>query len=79
MTTAESLSGRNSESFLPSASALCRDQAVVENIMQKRYLESLECDEMQGFIFSRPLPPEEFEKLLENGGTVQPVEKEILK
>jgi EAL domain-containing protein (putative c-di-GMP-specific phosphodiesterase class I) len=33
----------------------------VEREEQYRVLRDLECDEYQGFYFSKPLPPEEFE------------------
>ncbi|MCM2358556.1 MAG: EAL domain-containing protein [Geobacteraceae bacterium] len=37
----------------------------VETEGQQEMLKSLDCEEMQGYLFSRPLPPEELEKLLE--------------
>ena len=37
----------------------------VETEMQLKMLRDAECDLVQGFYFSRPLPPEEFEKLIE--------------
>ncbi len=42
----------------------------VENLEQKKFLESFECDEMQGFLYSHPLPPDEFEVLLKKGGVI---------
>jgi diguanylate cyclase (GGDEF)-like protein/PAS domain S-box-containing protein len=36
----------------------------VETIEQARELDRLECDELQGYLFSRPLPPEEFMRWL---------------
>jgi EAL domain-containing protein (putative c-di-GMP-specific phosphodiesterase class I) len=36
----------------------------VETKGQKAFLESQDCDEMQGFLFSKPLPADELEKLL---------------
>lgn len=36
----------------------------VETEEQKNFLAALGCDEYQGFYFSKPLPPEEFEALL---------------
>lgn len=37
----------------------------VENIKQLELLRLAKCELVQGFYFSRPLPPEEFEKLIE--------------
>lgn len=39
----------------------------VETVEQLNFLEDEKCDEMQGFYFSKPLPPEELTKLF---GTV---------
>jgi len=39
----------------------------VETAEQLRFLEGLDCDMMQGFYFSRPLPAGEFRTLLESG------------
>ncbi len=39
----------------------------VETIQQLRFLEMLECDKIQGYYFSKPLPAAEFRKLLESG------------
>jgi EAL domain-containing protein (putative c-di-GMP-specific phosphodiesterase class I) len=39
----------------------------VEDEAQFRLLESLGCDEIQGYYFGRPVPPEEFERLYLNG------------
>jgi diguanylate cyclase (GGDEF)-like protein/PAS domain S-box-containing protein len=36
----------------------------VETQIQFNFLQSLECDRMQGYLFSRPLPAEEFEQLI---------------
>lgn len=33
----------------------------VETDSQRRFLQALECDVLQGFLFSKPLPPKEFE------------------
>lgn len=35
----------------------------VETVEQLEFLRSLKCDEMQGYLFSRPLPPDEVTKL----------------
>jgi EAL domain-containing protein (putative c-di-GMP-specific phosphodiesterase class I) len=35
----------------------------VEDDTQLNILRNLECDEVQGFYYSRPLPAEEFERL----------------
>jgi EAL domain-containing protein (putative c-di-GMP-specific phosphodiesterase class I) len=37
----------------------------VETEDQLRFLQSLQCDGMQGYLFSRPLPAEEITKLLD--------------
>ncbi|MCX8028069.1 MAG: EAL domain-containing protein [Thermodesulfovibrionales bacterium] len=37
----------------------------VENIEQMRFLGDLRCDELQGFLFSKPLPAHEFKRLFE--------------
>jgi diguanylate cyclase (GGDEF)-like protein/PAS domain S-box-containing protein len=39
----------------------------VETIEQLRFLKGLDCDNMQGYYFSKPLPADEFRKLLESG------------
>ena len=39
----------------------------VETIEQLRFLEKLDCDLIQGYYFSKPLPADEFRKLLESG------------
>ncbi len=39
----------------------------VETPEQVAFLEAHECDEAQGFFYSRPVPPEEFARLLETG------------
>ena len=36
----------------------------VETIEQARELDRLDCDELQGYLFSRPLPPEDFVRWL---------------
>ena len=37
----------------------------VEDDSQARYLRSLQCDVMQGYLISRPLPTEEMTRFLE--------------
>lgn len=37
----------------------------IETIAQKDYLKAYQCDEMQGYLFSRPVPAHEFENLLQ--------------
>ncbi|MBI4710496.1 MAG: EAL domain-containing protein, partial [Nitrospirae bacterium] len=44
----------------------------VETEEQLQFLRSGLCDDVQGYFFSRPLPPDEFEQLLKNN----PWEKE---
>ena len=39
----------------------------VETLEQLQFLEKLDCDMIQGYYFSKPLPAEEFQKLLESG------------
>jgi diguanylate cyclase (GGDEF)-like protein len=39
----------------------------VETSEELRFLQVHECDEAQGYYFSRPVPPEQFAKLLETG------------
>jgi len=39
----------------------------VEKKEQMQFIRSLKCDELQGNIFSIPLPPEEIGKLLKKG------------
>ncbi|WP_397538082.1 EAL domain-containing protein [Rummeliibacillus pycnus] len=38
----------------------------VENETQKTFLQEIECDELQGYLFSRPLSVEDFETLMES-------------
>ncbi len=47
----------------------------VETRPQLEFLRSVQCDDMQGNLFSKPLPPEEFEGLLKGGKGLQ-VERE---
>ncbi len=44
----------------------------VETEAQLGYLRQNGCDEMQGFFFSKPLPPEAFAELLRQGKTLPP-------
>ena len=44
----------------------------VETEDQFSFLRSHQCDKAQGFLFSRPLPPEELTKLLQNGRDILP-------
>ena len=39
----------------------------VETQAELDFLRAHECDEVQGYYFSRPVPPEQFAKLLETG------------
>ena len=39
----------------------------VETKEQADFLKSIACDEIQGYYYSRPLPPEALEEFLENG------------
>lgn len=39
----------------------------VETVDQAQYLRGVQCDMMQGYLFSRPLPPQEIEQLLADG------------
>lgn len=38
----------------------------VENLEQLQFLQELQCDEVQGYYFSRPLPSKDFESYLKN-------------
>ena len=40
----------------------------VETQEELAFLQAHQCDEAQGYYFSRPVPPEQFAKLLETGG-----------
>ncbi|MBT3218288.1 MAG: EAL domain-containing protein [Proteobacteria bacterium] len=39
----------------------------VETVAQQQYLSTLKCDFMQGWLFSSPVPPEDFRELLARG------------
>jgi EAL domain-containing protein (putative c-di-GMP-specific phosphodiesterase class I) len=41
----------------------------VETQQELAFLQDHECDEAQGYYFNRPIPPNEFAKLLETGIT----------
>ena len=45
----------------------------VETAAQLDYLRRNGCDEMQGYYFSQPLPPAEFERMLSEGRSLRPV------
>lgn len=51
----------------------------VETIEQHEFLRSSQCDELQGFYFSHPLPEEEIGALLRNGTDLQGLRREVLK
>jgi EAL domain-containing protein (putative c-di-GMP-specific phosphodiesterase class I) len=36
----------------------------VETADQREFLRERHCDEMQGYLFSKPLPPDDFARLL---------------
>ncbi|WP_151636487.1 putative bifunctional diguanylate cyclase/phosphodiesterase [Noviherbaspirillum aerium] len=42
----------------------------VETMPQMEYLRTLGCEEMQGYLFSKPVPPEEIIRLLRGGATL---------
>jgi diguanylate cyclase (GGDEF)-like protein/PAS domain S-box-containing protein len=42
----------------------------VETIEQLNYLKDHDCDEIQGYYFSKPLPAEEFEELMKEGRSI---------
>ncbi|PHS32666.1 MAG: hypothetical protein COA95_02630 [Methylophaga sp.] len=39
----------------------------VEDAQQLKLLQNLDCDEIQGYYFSRPIPADDFAKLLAKG------------
>ena len=38
----------------------------VENTMQLKYLQKLQCDDIQGFLFARPMQASEYETMMEH-------------
>jgi EAL domain-containing protein (putative c-di-GMP-specific phosphodiesterase class I) len=38
----------------------------IETVDQLKYIQSLECDDLQGFLFSRPVEPDMIEKILKD-------------
>ena len=36
----------------------------VETVEQKQFLKEVNCDMIQGFLYSKPLPVDEFEKMV---------------
>jgi EAL domain-containing protein (putative c-di-GMP-specific phosphodiesterase class I) len=43
----------------------------VETIEQLNYLRTIQCDEIQGYLFSRPVPGEEMTRLLQSGCSLE--------
>ncbi len=39
----------------------------VETEAQRDFLRELQCDEAQGYLFSKPLPPDQVTQILKNG------------
>src|SRR4029450_3116004 len=44
----------------------------VETEEQLQFLSNHDCDQLQGFLLSRPLPPEAFDKFLAEGSSKDP-------
>jgi EAL domain-containing protein (putative c-di-GMP-specific phosphodiesterase class I) len=44
----------------------------VDSVDQLKFLRLLKCDEMQGHLFSKPLPPEKFADLVRSGKRLPP-------
>ncbi|HTH40725.1 MAG TPA: EAL domain-containing protein, partial [Rhodocyclaceae bacterium] len=40
----------------------------VETALQRDWLINANCDYVQGYLYAKPLPPEEFEQLVKGGG-----------
>ncbi len=49
----------------------------VETQAQKEFFESTDCDSLQGYFYSRPIPAHEFEVLLRQGVEAQPIAADI--
>jgi predicted signal transduction protein with EAL and GGDEF domain len=49
----------------------------VENVEHVAFLQAHQCDEAQGYYFSRPVPSDQFAKLLETG-IPQPVSLDVI-
>jgi diguanylate cyclase (GGDEF)-like protein len=63
---------------LAKASGLRTTAEGVETELQNERLRSIGCDEMQGFLFHPPVPPEEIERLwIEKGKRPQPAERRV--
>ena len=59
------VSGMSADSFAP-------DEGITAVQAARILLTALGCDAMQGYYFSRPLPPEELEKILRAAGAQSP-------
>ena len=47
----------------------------METGQQRDFLRANECDEMQGYLFSRPVPPERIAELLAESAATTPLER----
>ena len=69
----------NELSFLENIIALAKrrgKKVIIEGVSDEgkyQKLKDLECDAMQGFYFAKPVPPEEFEQFLREGGNLPKV------
>lgn len=69
----------NELSFLENIIALAKrrgKKVIIEGVSDEgkyQKLKDLECDAMQGFYFAKPVPPEEFEQFLREGGSLPKV------